>query len=145
MNEVEAINKLRQVTGLQRSTIKDLFKMGYIYNSSLDVMHAFVQKPNFRKPVRRNVSPIVTLQIEKDAENALIMLKELVAMYGYATISDFYELVGMTGTFIDDKWGWFDLDKAVVKPHNDGFTIDFPRVVEVYAAPKQKKSNAVTS
>lgn len=62
-----------------------------------------------------------------EAEDVLDQLAELVAKFGMATVSDLYELVGITGDFTDAKYGWYELRTARVRRVRDGYLIDLPR------------------
>lgn len=62
-----------------------------------------------------------------DAEEVLDRLRDLVAEYDVATVNDFYDLVGLTGEFTDDKWGWTDLRDARVQPVRGGYVLRMPR------------------
>lgn len=63
-----------------------------------------------------------------DAEEVLYKMDELISMYGVASIADFYDLVGITGNFTDNKYGWRDLRSAQVVRVRDGYCIKFPKV-----------------
>ena len=63
-----------------------------------------------------------------EADEVLSTLRELVEDYKAASVSDLYDLVGITGDFQDHKWGWYDLDLARVTRGRDGYFIDFPRI-----------------
>ena len=65
----------------------------------------------------------------EDATEALERLRMLVDQFDVATVTDFYELVGITGSFTDNKWGWNSLRDARVLPSRDGFIIDLPRPI----------------
>ena len=62
-----------------------------------------------------------------EAEEVLDRLHVLIEEYGWATVNDFYDLVGLTGAFTDDKWGWEDLRDARVVHARNGFVINLPR------------------
>lgn len=65
------------------------------------------------------------------AEEVIDALAELVSNYGKATVSDFYELVGITGSYTDDKWGWFSMVGARVERVGSGYLIALPRTEPV--------------
>lgn len=62
-----------------------------------------------------------------EAEEVLNRLEELVDVYGMASIADFYELVGITGNFTDNKYGWKNLHTAKVVRTYKGYYIDLPK------------------
>ena len=41
--------------------------------------------------------------------------------------ADFYDIVGVTSEFTDNKYGWTSIRKAGIKPVREGFLIVLPR------------------
>lgn len=70
----------------------------------------------------------VIIEDRGDAEYVLTMLEEAIETYGMASVGDLYDLVGITGNYTDNKYGWTDLHDARIKPTRGGFTFDLPRV-----------------
>lgn len=69
----------------------------------------------------------VTFPNRQQAEQALIALMSIINTYGVVAVSDFYELVDVTGSFADDRWGWFNLDGADIAPvRGGGFVLQLP-------------------
>ena len=62
-----------------------------------------------------------------EAEDVLDRLRDLINTYEVATVSDLYDLVGLTGEFTDDKWGWYDLRSAAVRAVRGGYLLHLPR------------------
>lgn len=71
----------------------------------------------------------IILQERGEAEEVLDQLTNLVDDYGHAKISDLYELVGITGSYIDDKWGWNDLSRASTSRVRQGYLLDLPKPI----------------
>lgn len=71
----------------------------------------------------------IVLQARTEAEEVIDQLFEVVNRYGTATVADLYELVGITGTHIDNKWGWTDLRGAGVSRVRGGYLLDLPEPV----------------
>lgn len=69
----------------------------------------------------------IVLETRGEAEDVLDNLTNLIEEYGVAAISDMYDLVGITGSFTDTKWGWSDLRSASIRRIRDGYLLDFPR------------------
>lgn len=69
----------------------------------------------------------IILSSRGEAEEVLDRLRDLVDSYETATVNDFYSLVGITGSFTDDKWGWDDLKDAIVRPIRGGYIVVLPR------------------
>lgn len=63
-----------------------------------------------------------------EAEYVLDTLGEIIDTYDQATVSDFYDLVGITGSYTDDKWGWDSISGSrVERTRGGGFVISLPR------------------
>jgi hypothetical protein len=73
----------------------------------------------------------VVLTDRRDADAVIEDLNAAIEQYGMATVSDFYDLVGITGSFQDDKWGWRDLHGARVRRVSNGYLIELPRTEAV--------------
>ena len=71
----------------------------------------------------------ITFHDKDAAYDALDKMKDIVCAYGYATVSDFYEINGEVPTVFDTKIGWKTLydDEVKIKRYKDGFKIVFPR------------------
>jgi hypothetical protein len=75
---------------------------------------------------RHDFSDIILAQ-RIDAEEVIDGLRNMIDQYQVATVSDLYDLVGLTGEFTDDKWGWTDLRSASVRPVRGGYMLNLPR------------------
>lgn len=73
----------------------------------------------------------VILDDRGEAEQVLDTLRELIDNYDIATVTDLYDLVGITGSYVDDKWGWADLRAAEVRRIRDGYLLDLPRAMPI--------------
>jgi len=69
----------------------------------------------------------VVLDTRGEAEDILSRLVDLTIDYGQATVADLYDLVGITGDFTDNRYGWTDLRSASVSRVRDGYLINLPR------------------
>lgn len=69
----------------------------------------------------------VILTTRGEAEHVLDSLTALIDEYSVATVSDLYDLVGITGNFTDDKWGWYDLRGSTVSRIREGYLINLPQ------------------
>lgn len=61
-----------------------------------------------------------------EAEEAIERLSDLIDMYKVATVANFYDLVGVSSSFTDHKWGWDNLREARVVRTRDGYLLDMP-------------------
>lgn len=74
---------------------------------------------------RHNFDEIV-LDKRSEAEEVIDRLFDLVSRYDQATVADLYELVGLSATHTDHKWGWTDLMGAGVARIRGGYLLDLP-------------------
>lgn len=65
-----------------------------------------------------------------DAERVLWELVELIKVFGFAYVSDLYDLVNVANTYENTKYGWYDLTKASIKAIRDGYTLYLPRPIK---------------
>ena len=88
-----------------------------------------------RSEDRRDISPQarrrhdfdeILLATRVEAVNVLDRLSELCDKYAQVTVSDLYDLVGIEGTFADERWGWIDLRGASTRRVNGGYLLDLP-------------------
>lgn len=74
----------------------------------------------------------IILETRMEAEEVIERMAEYVERYDQASVSDLYQLVGVTGSFADEKWGWKDLRAAsVTRVRNGGYLLDLPRPIEL--------------
>jgi hypothetical protein len=72
-------------------------------------------------------SPMDYLFVNReDADGVLDALINLIETYGFASVNDFYDLVGLTPTYMDEKRGWFELSSVRVVLTREGYTLNFP-------------------
>lgn len=68
----------------------------------------------------------VVLTTRGEAETILDRLGDLIDNYDVATVSDLYDLAGITGSFTDDKWGWSSLSGSSVSRIREGYLLNLP-------------------
>ena len=68
----------------------------------------------------------IVLDNRTEAEEVIDRLFNLVSQYESATVADLYELVGLSATHTDHKWGWTDLMGAGVSRIRGGYLLDLP-------------------
>lgn len=69
----------------------------------------------------------IILDTRSDARDVLDELDFMIRKYGQASVADYYDLVGVTGDWTDNRYGWISLRGASIKPIRDGFLIVMPR------------------
>lgn len=68
----------------------------------------------------------IVLDSRTEAEEVIDRLFDLVSRYESATVADLYELVGLSSSHVDHKWGWTDLRGSGVSRIRDGYLLDLP-------------------
>lgn len=68
----------------------------------------------------------IVLESRGEAVDVIEGLILCIDKYGSATVSNLYNLLGITGSYTDISWGWTDLRDADVRPARDGFRLDLP-------------------
>ena len=71
----------------------------------------------------------IILDNRGEAEEVLSRMEELVSMYGIVSVADLYDLVGITGNYTDNKYGWTDVHSASVVRVRDGYFIKLPKAL----------------
>lgn len=103
---------------------------------------SYVSYSNYYNPSSRN-HPVDTVNRNRsygdrrefifssrgEAEKVLDVLTEIVAEYQAASVADLCSLVGVTGEWTDNKWGWVDLSGASVKRIHGGYILDLPKPI----------------
>lgn len=73
----------------------------------------------------------IILENKGDAEYILDMLLEEIDRYHRAYVSDLYQMVDITGTYIDTQYGWENLSAARIKRVPEGYLLDLPRAYKL--------------
>lgn len=71
----------------------------------------------------------VTLDSRGEAEEVLTRMDELIETYGMVSVADLYDLVGVTGTYTDNKYGWINIRNAEPIRVRDGYMLKLPKAV----------------
>ena len=66
-----------------------------------------------------------------EAEDVLSRMDELVSTYGLVSVADLYDLVGITGNYTDNNYGWTDIRSACVIRVRDGYMIKLPKALPI--------------
>lgn len=73
----------------------------------------------------------IILNSRGEAEDVLTRMDELMDTYGLVRVADLYDLVGITGNYTDNKYGWTNIRNAEVVRVRDGYMIKMPRAVPI--------------
>lgn len=83
---------------------------------------------NSRTKTGYNYDDII-LDNRGEAEDVLSRIDELISTYGVVSVADLYDLVGVTGNYTDNKYGWTDIRSAQVVRIRDGYLIKLPKAL----------------
>ena len=71
----------------------------------------------------------IILETRGEAEDVLERMEELIDMYQLVSVADFYDLVGVSGNYTDNKYGWTNVRNASVVRVIDGYMIKLPKAL----------------
>jgi len=66
-----------------------------------------------------------------EARDVLSRMDELIDTYGMVSVADLYDLVGISGNYTDNKYGWTSLKTARITRVRDGYRIEMPRAMVI--------------
>ena len=69
----------------------------------------------------------IILETRGEAEEVLSVMNELLDNYGIVSVADLNELVGITGYYTDNKYGWTSIRNAEVVRVRDGYLLKMPK------------------
>lgn len=84
-----------------------------------------------RSRTRRSVYDYddIILDTRGEAEDVLNRMDDLVDAYGMVSVADLYDLVGISGNYTDNKYGWTNLRNAEVRRTRDGYLLKLPKAL----------------
>lgn len=71
----------------------------------------------------------IILDTRREAEDVLNRMDDLIDAYGMVSVADLYDLVGISGNYTDNKYGWTNLRNAEVRRTRDGYLIKLPKAL----------------
>lgn len=71
----------------------------------------------------------IVIEDKGQAEMVLHQMDDIIMAYGQVRVADLYEMLGKTGTYTDNNYGWKNLQSASVQRVADGYLLKLPRVV----------------
>ena len=69
----------------------------------------------------------IILETRGEAEDVLTRMDELIDTYGIVSVADMYDLVGISGNYTDNKYGWTNLRNAEPVLVRDGYMLKLPK------------------
>lgn len=88
---------------------------------------------DYREPVTNVASSYddIIIPSRGEAEEVLMRMNELIDTYQIVSVADLYDLVGLTGNYTDNRYGWTNLRDADVQRVRDGFVLRLPRALPI--------------
>lgn len=71
----------------------------------------------------------VYLETRGEAEEVLDQMGNIIEEYGMVSVMDLYDLVGYTGQYTDNKYGWTNIRNAEPMRTRDGYMLKLPRAI----------------
>jgi hypothetical protein len=104
---------------------------GYVsYNRySMQNRASSPQRAMSRQARARHDFDEIVLEGRTEAEEVIDRLYEVISRYESATVADLYQLVGLSSSHTDYKWGWTDIRGAGVSRSRDGYVLDLPEPI----------------
>jgi len=104
-------------------------------SSTYTSYNRYSAQTNRRPDPRQQISPHgravhnfdeIILESRAEAQEVVDQIFTLIRDYEQATVSDLYEMVGITGEFTDEKWGWTDVRGMSIIRIKGGYLLDLP-------------------
>ena len=71
----------------------------------------------------------IILDTRREAEEVLDRMQDLIDNYGMVSVADLYDLVGINGSYTDNKYGWTHLRSADVQHVREGYLLKLPKAL----------------
>ena len=71
----------------------------------------------------------IILESRGEAEDVITRMEEIIETYGFVRVADLYDLVGITGDYTDNKYGWKNIRTAEPVRVRDGYMLKLPRAL----------------
>lgn len=73
----------------------------------------------------------VIIETRGEADAVISRMDEIIDMYGRVSVADLYDLVGITGNYTDNNYGWTNLASAEPIRVRDGYIIKLPKAMPI--------------
>ena len=74
----------------------------------------------------------IVVETRGEAETVLSRMDEIMEEYSIVRVADLYDLVGVTGDYTDNNYGWTNIRNAkIVRVRDGGYKIDMPRALPI--------------
>lgn len=73
----------------------------------------------------------VEVDTRDEADEVLARMDEIIDQYGMVSVLDMYDLVGITGNYTDNKYGWTNIRNAEIIRGRNGYVIKMPKALSL--------------
>lgn len=73
----------------------------------------------------------IVLESRGEAEEVLRQMMDLIETYDVVSVADLYDLVGITGNYTDNNYGWTNVRNAEIIRVRDGYMLKLPKVLPI--------------
>lgn len=73
----------------------------------------------------------IVLDSRGEAEEILDYLGDILNQYEVVSVTDLYRMVGIRGSYMDDRWGWTHLRDARARRVRDGYVLELPTPIDL--------------
>lgn len=85
-----------------------------------------------RNEVRSNYDYTnITLDTRAEAEAVRSSLDDIIEHYGFVRVADLYDLIGETGSYTDNDYGWYNVRNVDIVRVRDGYMLKMPRALPI--------------
>lgn len=114
--------------GTNRSKRSSGFRADYVsYNRYADRKYDDRPRDEARRSGYRYDD--IYLETRGEAETVLDQMDNIIEEYGMVSVMDLYDLVGITGQYTDNNYGWTNLRNAEPVRTRDGYMLKLPRAI----------------
>lgn len=101
-------------------------------NSSYVSYRDYSRKDRDRdRPRQRYTLDDIILDSRGEAEEVLDQMSALIENYGIVSVADLFDMVGITGQYTDNKYGWTNIRSAEAVRVRDGYVLKLPKPMPI--------------
>ena len=89
----------------------------------------YQENPNLKMGSGQSVTEAndIFFQTREEAVCVLKTLQDLLSEYDQVTVADLYDAAGITTTFTQNKYGWYNIENARIRPSQGGYVLLMPK------------------
>lgn len=105
-------------------------------NASYVSYRSYSDRRDDRRPLDKPRTPgysynDIILETRSEAEEVLTRMDEAIDTYGVVSVADLYDLVGISGNYTDNKYGWTNIKNAEPIRVRDGYMLKLPKALPI--------------